>query len=102
MKELYAVYLESLDQDLRVYLDKDEAKARYDELVAQDKPVKVQKFSDYQIVSFVKENGAPASSPDFWEEIIYDNGTCKLVETFRWHKDPDPEGYYADYLMRWF
>ncbi len=42
MKELFAVYLESLDQDLKVYTDKEQAEKRYDELKAAGKPVKME------------------------------------------------------------
>ncbi len=99
MKELYAVYLESLDQELRVYTDKAEAKKRVEELTAEGKSPKVQLFGSHQIISFNKSNGCSAKDPSFWEEIRYDNGRYILIETFCWHEEPEPEGYYADYIL---
>lgn len=99
MKLLFAVYLESLDQDLQVFLDKEEALAKVAELEAAGKPVKMETFGSHQICGFEKANGVNAKSPGFWEEITYDNGNWLLVETFSWHQEPAPEGYYAEYEL---
>lgn len=101
MKLLYAVYLESLDLDLQVFLDKEEALARVAELETAGKPVKMETFGSHQIVGFEKANGVNAKSPGFWEEITYDNGSCRLIETFSWHQEPEEEGYYAEYQFSW-
>lgn len=97
MKELFAIYLESLDQELQVFLNEDEANARAEELKKAGKPVKIQKFGDWQIQGVSKSNGTAADDPEFWEELIYDNGKYLLTEHFCWHQAPDEEGYYPDY-----
>lgn len=99
MGELFAVYIESLDQDLRVYEDEKEANARYEELKAEGKPVKIEKFGRWQMVALEKANGCSAKDTSFWEEIRYDNGRYILTERYEWHKEPDEEGYYADYYL---
>ena len=101
MKNLYAVYLESLDQDLQVFPEETEAEAKFKELEAAGKPVKMQKFESHMMCGFDKANGCSAKDADFWEEILYDNKECKLVEHFRWHTDPEPEGYYPEYSLLW-
>jgi len=101
IKKLYAVYLESLDQDLQVFLDEAEAQARLNELEAAGKPVKMQMFASNMISGVDKANGCSARDSHFWEEIEYNNGTCKLIEHFSWHSDPEPEGYYAEYSLLW-
>ena len=99
MKELFAVYLESLDQDLKVYNDRAEAEKRLEELTASGKPAKMEVFGSHQIVAVDKANGCAANDPHFWEEQKYDNGRYTLTESFSWHTEPDEEGYYADYLL---
>lgn len=100
MGDLIAVYLESLDQDLRVFKDDENAAmARFEELKQAGKPVNTQKFNDSMITGVAKSNGTSASDPGFWEELRYDNGTCTLVVHYSWHSDPDPEGYYPDYQL---
>ncbi len=101
MKKLYAVYLESLDQELQVFLDEAEALVRFNELEAAGKPVKMQVFADYMVCGVDKANGCSASDPEFWEDLRYDNNECKLIEHFSWHTDPEPEGYYAEYSLLW-
>ena len=101
MKFLFAVYLESLDLDLQVFLDKEEALAKVAELEAAGQPVKMETFGSHQICGFEKANGVNAKSLGFWEEITYDNGNCMLIETFSWQqKDPEPE-YVAEYQLSW-
>ncbi len=101
MKLLYAVYLESLDLDLVVFLDKEAALAKVAELEAAGKPVKMETFGSHQICGFEKANGVNAKSLGFWEEITYDNGNCLLIETFSWHEtDSEPE-YTAEYQLSW-
>jgi len=73
MKELFAVYLESLDQDLQVFLDKAEAEAHMAELQKAGKPVKMQVFGSHQIVGVEKANGCSAKDPNFWEDLYYNN-----------------------------
>lgn len=101
MDELFAVYLESLDQDLRVFENEAEAQAHYDKLKAAGKAVKMEKFTIFQVTGVSKSNGAAASEPGFWEELRYDNGNCVLVEYYNWHTAPAKEGYYADYSLEW-
>ena len=90
MEELYAVYLESLDQDLRVF-----------EMQSAGKPVKMEKFNIYQVTGVDKANGEAAADPGFWEELRYDNGNCKLIQHYSWHQAPEKEGYYAEYSLEW-
>ena len=97
MKELFAVYIESLDQDLRVFLNRDEAEAHMAELKNAGKPVKMQVFGSHQIVRVEKANGCSAKDPNFWEDLYYNNGTYTLLEHFSWHESPEEEGYYATY-----
>lgn len=99
MKELFAVYLESLDQDLRVYTDREAAQARFDELKAAGKPVKIEVFGSHQIIGVEKANGCSAKDPHFWEELRYDNGRYILTERFTWHTEPEEDGYYAEYIL---
>lgn len=99
MKKLFAVYLESLDQELTVYTDEEEAKKRLEALLAEGKPAKMEKFESYQIIRFGKSNGCSASDPGFWEEIEYDNGRYRLIERYAWHTEPEEEGYYAEYIL---
>ena len=42
MEELYAVYLESLDQDLRVFEKEADAQAHFDKMHSEGRPVKVE------------------------------------------------------------
>ncbi len=65
MKKLFAVYLESLDQDLNVYTDEREALQRLEKLQAEGKPAKMEKFESYQAVRFGKANGCSAKDPSF-------------------------------------
>ena len=99
MKKLFAVYLESLDQDLNVYTDEREALQRLKKLQAEGKPAKMEKFESYQAVRFGKANGCSAKDPSFWEEIEYDNGRYRLIERDAWHTEPEEEGYYAEYFL---
>ncbi|MCI6710984.1 MAG: hypothetical protein SPJ45_06985 [Anaerovoracaceae bacterium] len=101
MEELYAVYLESLDQDLRVFEKETEAQAHFDAMQSEGKPVKMEKFSIYQVTGVDKANGEAAADPGFWEELRYDNGNCKLIQHYSWHQAPEKEGYYADYSLEW-
>lgn len=101
MEELYAVYLESLDQDLRVFRNAAEAQSHFEMMESAGKPVKMEKFTSYQIAGFGKANGEAASDPGFWEEVRYDNGNCILKEFYCWHKAPEEEGYYAEYSLEW-
>lgn len=101
MEELYAVYLESLDQDLHVFGSKAEADAHMSAMESAGKPVKMEKFTMNQITGVSKANGEAASDPGFWEELQYDNGNCRLVEHYSWHSAPAKEGYYADYSLEW-
>ena len=59
MKKLFAVYLESLDQDLNVYTDEREALQRLEKLQAEGKPAKMEKFESYQAVRFGKPTAVP-------------------------------------------
>ena len=63
MEELYAVYLESLDQDLRVFEKETEAQAHFDAMQSEGKPVKMEKFSIYQVTGVDKANGEAAADP---------------------------------------
>ena len=99
MKKLFAVYLESLDQDLKVYTDEEEARQRLEALLAEGKPARMEKFESYQIIRFGKANGCSAKDPGFWEEIEYDNGRYRLIERYAWHMEPEEEGYYAEYIL---
>lgn len=101
MEELYAVYLESLDQDLRVFRAESEAQAYFDAAQSEGKPVRMEKFTAYQITGVQNANGESASDPGFWEELYYDNGSCRLIERYSWHQHPEKEGYYADYSLEW-
>lgn len=65
MKKLFAVYLESLDQDLNVYTDEREALQRLEKLQAEGKPAKMEKFESYQAVRFGKANGCSAQGSEF-------------------------------------
>ena len=99
MKELFAVYLESLDQNLTVFTNKEEAQKLLDEWTAEGKPARMQVFADYQICALDKANGCSANDPGFWEEISYNNGRYMLTERFSWHTEPEEEGYYAEYIL---
>ena len=63
MEELYAVYLESLDQDLRFFKKETEAQAHFDAMQSEGKPVKMEKFSIYQVTGVDKANGEAAADP---------------------------------------
>ncbi len=100
MDELYVVFVESIDMDLKVYEKKDEAQADFDSRQSQDQPVKMEKFGMWQVAEVERSNGNSADDPDYWERLILDNGMCKLVMDYTWHQAPDKEGYYADYAIR--
>jgi hypothetical protein len=101
MEELYAVYIESLDQDLRVFDNQADAQAHFDLMQSEGKAVKMEKFTIYQVTGVEKANGAAAADPGFWEQLSYDNGNCTLVELYSWHQPPEKEGYYAEYSLEW-
>lgn len=100
MDELYVVFVESIDLDLKVYENKDEAQADFDAREKAGKPVKMEAFGMWQVVSVERSNGNSSGDPDYWEELVLNNGRCKLVMNYNWHQPPDPEGYYADYTIR--
>lgn len=100
MDELYVVFLESIDMDLKVYEKKDEAQADFDERQAKGQPVKMETFGMWQVAEVERSNGNSADDPDYWERLTLNNGKCKLVMDYTWHQAPDPEGYYADYAIR--
>ena len=100
MKELFVVYLESLDQDLQVFFDRKEAEAHFSKLEKAGKPVKMQIFGSHQIVGVDKANGCSAKDPTFWEDLFYNNGDYMLLEHFSWHEAPEKEGYYATYELK--
>lgn len=102
MDKLYAVFLESLDMNLAVYESKDEAQKAYDEYEAAGKPVRMEIFEFWQAISVEKSNGTSASDPGFWEEIVFDNGSFKLVQTYSWHQENDEQVYYPDYILKFF
>ena len=98
---LYAVFVESIDLDLKVYESKDEAQKAFEELQNADKPARMEVFEDYHAVLVQKASGCQPDDPEFWEGIVYDNGgNCRLLQRFSWHKEPDTEGYYPDYLIK--
>ncbi len=97
MLELFAVYLESLDQNLQVFDSEAAANAKAEEYRAAGKPVKLQKFNSNMITKVIKSNGASASDPEFWEKLTYDNGDCKLVERFSWHNVNGKMEYEPEY-----
>ncbi len=99
MKELFAVYLESLDQNLTVFTNKEEAQKLFDEWKAAGKPVKMQVFGSHQLCALEKANGCSAKDPGFWEEMRYNNGRYILTERYSWHTEPEEEGYYAEYFL---
>ena len=101
MDELFAVYLESLDQDLRVFSDEEEARKHYELMESAGKPVRMERFSIFEVEGIEKANGEAASDPGFWEEVRYDNGSCLLIEHYSWHQPPEKEGYYAEYNLEW-
>lgn len=100
MDELYVVFVESIDMDLKVYEKKDEAQADFEERQKAGKPVKLETFGMWQVVEVERSNGNSANDPDYWERMILNNGTCKLVLNYTWHQPPEKEGYYADYTIR--
>lgn len=100
MDELYAVYIESIDMNLRVYKDKAEAEAAYEADREAGKPVKMEKFGTWQVAEVERSNGNMPEDKDYWERMILDNGSCKLVINYTWHEPPEKEGYYADYMLR--
>lgn len=95
--ELFAVYLESLDQNLVVFEKEENAHKYFDELKAEGKPVKVQKFGDWQLAQFEKATWASTDDPEYFEELKYNNGRYVLIVRYCWHQPPEKEGYYADY-----
>lgn len=97
---LHAVFVESIDLNLKVYESKDEAQKAFDELQNAGKPVRMEVFEDYHAVLVEKANGAQHDDPEFWEGIVYDNGKCRLLQKFSWHKPPAEEGYYPDYVIK--
>lgn len=101
MEELYVVYLESLDQDLRVFDKKKDAESHFEMMQSAGKPVKMEVFSIYEVAGVDKSNGTSAGDPEFWEEVRYTNGSCTLIEHYSWHTAPEKEGYYADYSLEW-
>ncbi|MDD6255702.1 MAG: hypothetical protein PUA82_06860 [Eubacteriales bacterium] len=100
MDELYAVFLESLDMNLTVFEKKEEAQALYDQLKEQGKPVRMETFGMWQVEEVERSNGNMPDDDDYWEKMTLNNGKCRLVVSYTWHKAPDPEGYYADYLLK--
>ena len=122
---LYAVFTESLDMDLKVFEDNEaeanaELQAREnagktatnylwydpqdglyvtDDTDTLNNAVKIDSDS-VDIVKGGQTNGAQSDDPEFWEAIFYYNGSYKLMQRFSWHKDPDPEGYYADFVLK--
>ena len=101
MEELFAVYLESLDQDLRVFEKKEDAQTHFDLMLSAGKPVKMEVFSIYNVDGIDKANGEAANDPGFWEEVRYTNENCMLIEHYSWHTAPEKEGYYAEYSLQW-
>ncbi len=98
---LHAVFVESIDLDLKVYESKDEAQKAFEELQNAGKPVRMEVFEDYHAVMVQKANGCQPDDPAFWEGIVYDNGNCRLLQKFSWHQQPPaPEGYYPDYVIK--
>lgn len=100
MDELYAVFLESLDMNLTVFEKQEEAQALYDQLKEQGKPVRMETFGMWQVEEVERSNGNMPDDDDYWEKMTLNNGKCRLVVSYTWHKTPDPEGYYADYLLK--
>ena len=100
MDELFVVFVESIDMDLKVYEKKEEAEADLDGRLAQKQPARMESFGMWQVAEVEKSNGNSASDPDYWERLILNNGKCKLVLDYTWHQPPEKEGYYADYSIR--
>ncbi len=87
--------------DLKVFEDNEaEANAELQARENAGKSARIEKFEDWQAVLVEKANGAQHDDPEFWEAIFYYNGSFKLMQRFSWHKDPDPEGYYADFVLK--
>ena len=100
MDELFVVFVESIDMDLKVYEKKEEAQADFDARQSKGQAVNMQSFGMWQVVEVERSNGNSANDPDYWERLILDNGTYKLVLDYTWHQPPEKEGYYADYSIR--
>ena len=99
MFELFAVYLESLDQNLQIFDNESEANKKAEEYRAAGKPVKIQKFTSHMVKKVIKSNGTSADDPEFWEKLMYDNGECKLVERFSWHNVNGRMEYEPEYSI---